>query len=119
MREKLRRKIKAGQPVSSSAPLHDWSGSAHELLWNFLPANQQRLRFRIALNSLRSSIDVREYEVKKKNFFAARCCETVSGVLRTRLHRAGVIAFARANVEENKEPIYLYYTPLYIRVKVL
>jgi len=61
-------KIKAGRPVVLGAPLQYRSGSAHELLWNFLPANQQRLRFRIALGSLLSSINARENEVKEKTF---------------------------------------------------
>lgn len=66
--EKCRTKTKAGLPGALGAPLYFRSGSAHEQQWNFLPAIQQRLRFRIALDSLRSSIKVRENEVKKKNY---------------------------------------------------
>jgi hypothetical protein len=62
--EQLSAKTKAGQPVALGAPLDYRSGSAHERLWTFLPANQQRLRFRIALDSLGSSINACAIEVK-------------------------------------------------------
>jgi hypothetical protein len=40
-------------------------GSAHELLWNFLPA-RKRVNFPVALNSLRPSIKAGANEVKHK-----------------------------------------------------
>ena len=94
--EKSEAKTKAGRPFASGAPLYFRSGSAHELLWNFLPANQQRLRFRIALNSLRSSINARENEVKQKNFAAMTDAKQFLHLVSVwRVHGARVIAFAR------------------------
>jgi hypothetical protein len=98
--EKSAAKTKAGRPFGSGAPLHFRSGSAHELLWNFLPANQQRLQFRIALNSLRSSINARENEVKQKNFRKMTYAKHFSHLVSVRrVHSACVIAFARGNIE--------------------
>jgi hypothetical protein len=93
------RKTKAGLPVLLGAPLYFRSGSAHERQWNFLPALQRRLRFRIALESLRSSIKARENEVKRKNFRNDASLEIISRRLVRRIHRAGVVAFARENIQ--------------------
>ena len=93
-------KTKAGRPAALGAPLHFRSRSAHELLWKFLPANQQRLRLRIALDSLRSSINARENEVKQKNFRKMTDAKHFSHLASVRrVHSARVISFARGDVE--------------------
>jgi hypothetical protein len=73
---------KRGVAISRDAPFTSRSGffagrrpgcSAHERLWNFLPAIQRRRKFRRALDSLRQSIKAADVEVKQKNF----CCDAI------------------------------------------